>query len=86
MKFPVKPLFFHLNELECRLLAPRIARPHKVAECAKWLVNNGDLYKEEGITFNDSCLEGCSNISLVDDSDEYSEHLGNVESNAANRL
>ena len=25
MKFPVKPSFFDLNELECRLLAPRIA-------------------------------------------------------------
>ena len=60
-------------------------RPHKVAECAKWLVNNSDLYKEEGITFNDSWLEGCSNISLVDDSDECSERLENVESNAANK-
>ena len=54
-------------------------RPHKVAECAKWLVNNSDLYKEEGITFNDSWLEGCSNISLVDDSDECSERLENVD-------
>ena len=147
MKFPVKPLFFDLNELECRLLAPRIAfqklmqaprgkqlkingnivnvpadvantvsmlprlpsetstikvnlkrrlqykssalslnvRPHKVAEGAKWLVNNGDLYKEEGITFNDSWLEGSSNVSLVDDSDEFSESLENVESNAADK-
>ena len=25
MKFPVKPAFFDLNELECRLIAPRIA-------------------------------------------------------------
>ena len=25
MQFPEKPLFFYLNELECRLLAPRIA-------------------------------------------------------------
>ena len=25
MKFPIKPSFFDLNELECRLLAPRIA-------------------------------------------------------------
>ena len=143
MKFPVKPSFFDLNELECRLLAPRIAfqklmqaprgkqlkingsivnvpadvantvsmllrlpnetstikvnlkrrlqykslalslnvRPHKVAEAAKWLVRNGGLYKKEGITFNDSWLEGSSNVSLVDDSDEFSD---NVESNAAN--
>ena len=147
MKFPVKPSFFYLNELECRLLAPRIAyqklmqaprgkqlkingnivnvpadvantvsmlprlpsetstikvnlkrrlqykssalslnvRPHKVAEGAKWLVSNGDLYKEEGITFNDSWLEGSSNVSLLDDSDELSESLENVESNAANK-
>ena len=59
-------------------------RPHKVAEGAKWLVNNGNLYKEEGITFNNSWLEGSSNVSLVDDSDEFSESLENVESNAAN--
>ncbi len=25
MQFPVKPDFFNLNELECRLLAPRLA-------------------------------------------------------------
>ena len=25
MQFPAKPLFFDLNELECRLLAPRLA-------------------------------------------------------------
>ena len=25
MQFPVKPEFFYLNELECRLLAPRLA-------------------------------------------------------------
>ena len=25
MKFPEKPIFFYLNELECRLLAPRLA-------------------------------------------------------------
>ena len=25
MQFPAKPLFFYLNELECRLLAPRLA-------------------------------------------------------------
>ena len=27
-------------------------RPNKVAEAAEWLVNNGNLYKDEGITFN----------------------------------
>ena len=25
-------------------------RPQKVAEAAKWLINNGDLHKAEGIT------------------------------------
>ncbi len=116
MQFPEKPLFFYLNELECRLLAPRLAfqklmqaprgkqfkisgnilnvpadvsntvnmlprlsnetgtikvnlkrklrykssalslniRPNKVAEAAKWLVSNGNLYKDEGITCNDT--------------------------------
>ena len=60
-------------------------RPHKLAEGAKWLVSNGNLYKEEGITFNDSWLEGSSNVSLLDDSDEFSEILENVESNAADK-
>jgi hypothetical protein len=124
MQFPSKPAFFYLNELECRLLAPRLAfqklmqaprgkqlkisgnivnvpadiantvgmlprlpnetgtikvnlkrrlqykssalslnvRPNKVLEAAKWLVNNGDLYKEEGIILNDTWLEDNSNI------------------------
>ena len=124
MQFPKKPSFFYLNELECRLLAPRHAfqklmqaprgkqlkitgnivnvsadvvstvsmlprllnetstikvnlkrrlqykssalsqniRPQKVAEAAKWLINNGDLYKAEGISFNDTWLEGTSSI------------------------
>ena len=118
MRFPLKPSFFDLNELECKLIAPRLAfqkimqapggkqlkisgnivnvpadvgntvsmlprlpsesntikvnpkrrlqykssalslnvRPHRVAEAAKWLVENGNLYQEEGITFNDSWL------------------------------
>ena len=60
-------------------------RPHKVAEGAQWLVSNGDLYKEEGITFNDSWLEGRSNVSLANDSDEFSESLENVESNVVNK-
>ena len=60
-------------------------RPHKVAEGAKWLVSNGDLYKEEDITFNDSWLEGSSNVALVDDSDEFSESLENLESIAADK-
>ena len=37
-------------------------RPNKVLEAAKWLVNNGDLYKEEGIILNDTWLEDNSNI------------------------
>ena len=37
-------------------------RPQKVAEAAKWLINNGDLHKAEGISFNDTWLEGTSSI------------------------
>ena len=137
MQFPKKPSFYDLNELESRLLAPRLAfqklvqaprgkqlkingnivnvpadiantvsmlprlpnetgtikvnlkrrlqykssalslnvRPQKVAEPAKWLVNNGNLYKEEGISFNDTWLEGNS-VVLSDgghDNDELTE-------------
>ena len=32
-------------------------RPQNVAEAAKWLVNNGNLYKEDDISFNDTWLE-----------------------------
>ena len=140
MQFPIKPEFFDLNELECRLLAPRLAfqklmqapgekqlkingnivnvptditntvsmlprlpnetgtikvnlkrrlqykssalslnvRPNKVVEAAKWLVNNGNLYKEEGITFNDTWLEGNSNILFIDDNDGLSDVSENV--------
>ena len=138
MQFPKKPSFFYLNELECRLLAPRLAfqklmqaprgkqfkitgnivnvsadvantvsmlprlpnetstikvnlkrrlqykssalsqniRPQKVVEAAKWLINNGDLYKEEGISFNETWLEGTSLIAFNNsDNDESSEGL-----------
>jgi hypothetical protein len=140
LQFPQKPSFFDLNELECRLLAPRLAfqklmqaprgrqlkingnivvqadvvntvnmlprfpndtstvnlkrrlqhksstlslnvRPNKVTEAAKWLVNNGNLYKHEGITFNDTWLEDNSNTQMVfddSDNDQTSECLENV--------
>ena len=131
MQFPEKPAFFYLNELECRLLAPRLAfqkimqaprgkqlkiqgnivnvpaavvstismlprlpsetntikvnlkrrlqykssalslnvRPNKVAEAAKWLVDNSNLYKDEGVTFNDIWLESNSSTFTCNDSD-----------------
>ncbi|CAB4036289.1 Hypothetical predicted protein [Paramuricea clavata] len=143
LQFPEKPSFFDLNELECRLLAPRLAfqklmqaprgrqlkingnivnvpadvvntvnmlprfpndtstikvnlkrrlqykssalslnvRPNKVAEAAKWLVNNGNLYKDEGITFNDTWLEDNSNNQMLfddSDNDQTSEGSENV--------
>ena len=118
MKFTEKPAFFDLNELECRLLVPRIAfqnlmqaprdkqlkiygnivnvpanvidtvnslpqtlsdtstikinlkrklqykssalslnvRPNKVVEAALWLIRNSELYKDEGVSFNQSCM------------------------------
>ena len=116
MQFPHKPPFFDLNDLECRLIAPRIAfqnlmqaprgkqlkihgnivnvpadlsstvgmllrlpeetatikvnlkrrlqykssalsltvRPNKVITAVIWLLNNSDLYKEEGIALNEN--------------------------------
>ena len=143
LQFPEKPSFFDLNELECRLLAPRLAfqklmqaprgrqlkingnivnvpadvvntvnmlprfpndtstikvnlkrrlqykssalslnvRANKVAEAAKWLVNNGNLYKDEGITFNDTWLEDNSNTQMLfddSDNDQTSEGSENV--------
>ena len=56
-------------------------RPNKVAEAAKWLVNNGNLYKDEGITFNDTWLEDNSNTQMLfddSDNDQTSEGSENV--------
>ncbi|CAB3991245.1 Hypothetical predicted protein, partial [Paramuricea clavata] len=56
-------------------------RPNKVAEAAKWLVNNGNLYKDEGITFNDTWLQDNSNTQMLfddSDNDQTSEGLENV--------
>ena len=143
LQFPEKPSFFDLNELECRLLAPRLAFqklmqaprgrqlkingnsvnvpadvvntvnmlprfpnenstikvnlkrrlqykssalslnviPNKVAEAVKWLVNNGNLYKDECITFNGTWLEDNSNTQMVfddSDNDQTSEGSENV--------
>ena len=44
MKFSVKPSFFDLNELECRLLAPRIAFQNLMqAPRIKQLKINGNI-------------------------------------------
>ena len=45
-------------------------RPHKVVQAAQWLVDNSSLYREEGITFNNTWLESSPNVVLTaDDSD-----------------
>ena len=44
-------------------------RPNKVSEAAKWLVNNGNLYKDEGMTFNDTWLEDYRNAFVFDSDD-----------------
>ncbi len=55
-------------------------RPNKVAEAAKWLVSNGNLYKDKDITFNDTWLEGNSETVMLNDSDndQISEGSENV--------
>ena len=62
-------------------------RPNKVVQAAKWLVINGNLYKEEGIAFNDTWLEGNSNILLTvneNDNDQLLEGPENIDCNAEN--
>ena len=150
LQFPPKPPFFYLNELECRLLAPRLAfqklmqaprggqlkingsivnvpadvintanmltrfpnetstikvnlkrrlqykhsplllnaRPNKVAEAAKWLDDNGNLYKDEGITFNDTWLEDYPNAFVFDsdDNDQILDGSKNVFNSNAEGL
>ena len=41
---------------DCNTKVSLTVRPNKVAEAAKLLVNNGSLYKDEGITFNETNL------------------------------
>ena len=140
MQFPMKPAFFDLNELECRLLAPRLAfeklmqaprgkqfkisgnvvnvpaditntvsmlprlplengtikvnlkrklqykssalslniRPHKVVQAAQWLVESSSLYREEGITFNDTWLESTPNVLSTIDDDNMGKNVNDL--------
>ena len=145
MVFPEKPEFFDLNELECRLLAPRIAfqklmqaprgrqlklhgnivnvpadvihtvsmlprlqsqtgtikvnlkrklqykssalslnvRPHKVVQAAKWLIDNSNLYRDEGIVFDNNWVNKY-NIEINQDQNDDSE-IGNPQLESVNR-
>ena len=146
MQFPAKTTFFYLNELECRLLAPRLAfqklmqaprgkqfkingdivnvpaditntvsmlprlpdetgtikvnlkrklqykssalslnvRPHKAVQATKWLINNSSLYREEGISFNQNCLENNSDILLPLDKSQTEQHEEQSENTCIN--
>ena len=145
MVFPEKPEFFDLNELECRLLAPRIAfqklmqaprgrqlkvhgnivnvpadvthtvsllprlqshtgtikvnlkrklqykssalslnvRPHKVVQAAKWLIDNSNLYRDEGIVFDDDWVNKY-NVEIVQDENDDNE-IGNPQLESVNK-
>jgi hypothetical protein len=41
-----------------------------VVQAANWLVKNDSLYKDEGITFNESWLEKFSTDNIVSDVNE----------------
>ena len=50
MKFPEKPTFFYLNELECRLIAPRLAfQKIMQAPRGKQLKINGNVVNEPAL-------------------------------------
>ena len=51
-------------------------RPYKVAEAATWLVDNGELYREECVTFNDTWIQSSLNVFSIDDN----QSLENVDS------
>ena len=143
MVFPNKPEFFDLNELECRLLAPRIAfqklmqaprgqqlkihgnivnvpadvthtvsmlprlpsqnatikinlkrklqykssalslnvRPYKVIQAAQWLISNSNLYRDEGIVFNNDWMNNFNvNIDQSQTDDNFSQ-LDSIDAN-----
>ena len=53
MKFPEKPTFFYLNELECRLIAPRLAfQKIMQAPRGKQLKINGNVVNEPADVIN----------------------------------
>ena len=63
-------------------------RPNKVAEAAKWLLNNCSLYKDEGITFSDTWLEDYPNTFVFDsdDNDQILDGSKNVFNSNAEGL
>ena len=145
MVFPQKPTFFDLNELECRLLAPRIAflklmqaprgkqlkihgnivnvpanvtntvsmlprlpceagtikvnlkrklqykssamslnvRPHKVVEAALWLMSNSNLYKSEGIVFNQDWVKNY-NEEIISQDESFDNGYGSDQQSVNN--
>jgi hypothetical protein len=52
-------------------------RPQKVAVGAEWLVNS-DLYKEEGVGFNNTWLESSNSVLNNSDYDECGEYPSTV--------
>ena len=56
-------------------------RPHKVVEAANWLVNDGNLYKREGITFNENWHNGDNILLAHDGSDSESEEETGIMNN-----
>ena len=57
-------------------------RPHKVVQAANWLVNNSNLYREEGISFNQNWLDNNDVLLPLAESDceHQQEQLENMDS------
>ena len=57
-------------------------RPHKVVQAANWLVNNSNLYREEGISFHQNWLDNNDVLLPLAESDceHQKEQLENMDS------
>ena len=49
-----------------------------MVQAANWLVKNDSLYKDEGVTFNESWLEKCSTDNNVSDVNETNINTADV--------
>ena len=58
-------------------------RPHKVVQAAKWLIDNSNLYRDEGIVFDDDWVNKY-NVEIVQDENDDNE-IGNPQLESVNK-
>jgi protoporphyrinogen oxidase len=57
-------------------------RPNKVMQTAAWLINNSDLYKEEGVTFNQEWIAHFDPLTRNENSSNENTNSSGDETNS----